>query len=123
MSLAIREINVGDILLASLYTEAKAKYIVISKCDIDQMNRPLSSETMREKIKTVYSLYILWRSDDKDDGGARATRSCHSQGSTVTMSHRAMKVHYWSFDLDDETPREGWSKVGYRGASWEDRKP
>ena len=121
MSLAIREINVGDILLASLYTEAKAKYIVISKCDIDQTNRPLSSDTMREKIKTVYSLYILWRSDDKDEHGTM--RTCHSQGCTVTMSHRGMKAHYRSFDLDNETSEEGWCKVGYRGASWEDTKP
>ena len=121
MSLAIREINVGDILLASLYTEAKAKYIVISKCDIDQMNRPLSSETMREKIKTVYSLHVLWTDDIPvyhDELNLK-----HSQGSTITMSHRAMKAHYWTFDLDDETPREGWCKVGYRGASWEDTKP
>lgn len=120
MSLVIKEIAVGDILLASLYTEAKAKYIVISKCDIDQMNRPLSSETMREKIKTEYSLYVLWRSDDNLDF---SKRSSHSQGSTVTMSHRAMKAHYWTFDLDKLSPEKPWVKVGYRGASWEDTKP
>tara|TARA_R110000823_G_scaffold288690_1_gene406844 strand:- start:164 stop:511 length:348 start_codon:yes stop_codon:yes gene_type:complete len=107
MSLAVSKISVGDILLASLYTEAKAKYIVISKCHIDQMNRPLSSETMREKIKTVYSLHVLWRREGEGDHGSvcdrihrKAMRNSHSHGCTVTMSHRAMKAHYWTFDLD-----------------------
>ena len=114
MSLAIREINVGDILLASLYTEAKAKYIVISKCDIDQMNRPLSSETMREKIKTVYSLYVLW----SETSAPSINGITHSQGCTVTMSHRGMKAHYWSFDLDNQ--EEGKEMVE-SGLSWEDQ--
>ena len=116
MSLAIREIKVGDILLASLYTEAKAKYIVLSKCDIDQTNRPLSSETMREKVKTEYSLYVLWRREG--EGDPESMRGYSNQGSTVTMSHRAMKAHYWTFDLDNQ--EEG-KEVVESGLSWEDR--
>ena len=116
MSLATSKISVGDILLASLYTEAKAKYIVISKCDIDQTNRPLSSETMREKVKTEYSLYVLWRREAK--AVDPSIRGSHSQGSTVTMSHRAMKAHYWTFDLDNQ--EEG-KEVVESGESWEDQ--
>ena len=116
MSLATSKISVGDILLASLYTEAKAKYIVISKCDIGQTNRPLSSETMREKVKTEYSLYVLWRREG--EGVAGFLRGYCNQGSTVTMSHRAMKAHYWTFDLDNQ--EEG-KEVVESGLSWEDR--
>ena len=116
MSLATSKINVGDILLASLYTEAKAKYIVIGKKHIDQTNRPLSSYTMREYIKTVYSLHVLWTDDIPvyhDDLNLK-----HSQGSTITMSHRAMKAHYWTFDLDNQ--EEGKEMVE-SGLSWEDQ--
>lgn len=116
MSLAVSKIKVGDILLASLYTEAKAKYIVISKCDIDQTNRPLSSYTMREYIKTEYSLYVLWRREG--EGDPESMRGSHSQGCTVTMSHRAMKAHYWTFDLDNQ--EEG-KEVVESGLSWGDQ--
>jgi len=117
MSLAVSKIKVGDILLASLYTEAKAKYIVISKCDIDQTNRPLSSYTMREYIKTEYSLYVLWRREGEGDAGSIGV-SPHNQGSTITMSHRAMKAHYWTFDLDNQ--EEG-KEVVESGLSWGDQ--
>jgi len=97
--------NVGDILVASLYTLVKAKYIVIGK---NELERRISSEATKEeenkkgKENIVYSLHVLW-SDKLPAGtgtGAVLTYN-HKQGNTIEISHQRMTNHYWSFEVDN----------------------
>lgn len=117
MPLVISEISIGDILLASLYCEARAKYIVIGKEETGAFfpisswpDSRLSPETIRDGTEIVYRLHVLWTHP------THATYPGNEQGKNVTMSHAQLVAHYWSFDLDKLSPEEAWVKVDYRGA-------
>lgn len=97
MTLAISEINVGDLLLASLYTEAKAKYIVIGKNEQAWSQKAPSSEVIKEGARITYSLYVLWTHVDVTEYHLQHP---HRAGGTVTMRHESLVNHYWSFGLD-----------------------
>tara|TARA_R110000850_G_scaffold17158_2_gene53034 strand:+ start:341 stop:730 length:390 start_codon:yes stop_codon:yes gene_type:complete len=122
MSLAtsLKEINIGDALLASLYCEDKVKYIVIGKIEQPWLEHEgPDGSIVEEGVNIVYDLYVLWVDDAsltiQAPTGRRETQS-QMQGQTIRINHRTLIAHCWSFDLDKLTPEEVSTELDYQGS-------